>query len=108
MSHSSLMRRGFFPALQRAGIRRIRFQDPRHTFASLMIRNGEDIVRVSRLIGHATTSFALNVYGHMLPREQPPSGDRLALLVFGNKMETVANLPIRLERPSAENFSKSG
>jgi hypothetical protein len=36
-----------------------------------------------------------------------PSGDRLASLVFGNKMETVANLPTQLERPSAENLSKS-
>jgi integrase len=107
MSHSNLMQRGFFPALQRAGIRRIRFHDLRHTFASLMISNGEDIVRVSRLMGHATASFTLNVYSHMLPREHDPSGDRLASLVFGNKMETVANLPTQLERPSAENLSKS-
>jgi integrase len=107
MSHSNLMQRGFFPALQRAGIRRIRFHDLRHTFASLMISNGEDIVRVSRLMGHATASFTLNVYSHMIPREHDPSGDRLASLVFGNKMETVANLPTQLERPSAENLSKS-
>jgi len=37
MSHSNLMTRGFHPALKRAGIRRIRFHDLRHTFASLMI-----------------------------------------------------------------------
>jgi integrase len=107
MSYTNLMSRGFHPALKRAGIRRIRFHDLRHTFASLMISNGEDIVRVSRLMGHATASFTLNVYSHMLPREHDPSGDRLASLVFGNKMETVANLPAELERPSAENLSKS-
>ncbi len=94
MSHSNLMRRGFHAALKRAGIRRIRFHDLRH-------------VRVSRLMGHSTASFTPNVYSHMLPREHDPSGDRLASLVFGNKMETVANLPSRLERPSAENLSKS-
>lgn len=107
MSHSNLMQRGFFPALQRAGIRRIRFHDLRHTFASLMISNGEDIVRVSRPMGHATASFTLNVYSHMLPREHDESGDRLASLVFGNKMETVANSPMQLERSSVENLSKS-
>jgi len=107
MSYSNLMTRGFHPALRRAGIRRIRFHDLRHTFASLMISNGEDIVRVSRLMGHATASFTLNVYSHMLPREHDQSGDRLASLVFGNKMETVADLPTQLERPSAENLSKS-
>ena len=107
MSHSNLMQRGFFPALQRAGIRRIRFHDLRHTFASLMISEREDIVRVSRLMGQATASFTLNVYSHMIPREHDPSGDRLASLVSGNKMETVANLPTQLQRPSAENLSKS-
>jgi hypothetical protein len=59
-----------------------------HTFASLMISNGEDIVRVSRLMGHANASFTLNVYSHMMPREHDPSGDRLASLVFVKKMET--------------------
>jgi hypothetical protein len=43
----------------------------------------------------------------MLPREHDASGDRLATLVFGNKMETVANLPTQLEQPSEENLSKS-
>ena len=33
--------------------------------------------------------------------------DRLACLVFGNKMETVANLPTQLALPNAENLSKS-
>jgi len=49
-------------------------------------------------------SFTLNVYSHMLPREHGPSGDRLASLVFGNRMETVANLPTRLKRASVEHF----
>jgi integrase len=106
MSYSNLMQRGFHPALRRAGIRRIRFHDLRHTFASLMISNGEDIVRVSRLMGHANASFTLNVYSHMLPREHDPSGDRLASLVFGNKMETVANLPTELERPSLKKLEQ--
>ena len=104
MSHSNLMRRGFHPALKRAGIRRIRFHDLRHTFASLMISNGEDIVRVSRLMGHANASFTLNVYSHMLPREHDPSGDRLASLVFGNKMETDSVRETRLELPGVENL----
>jgi hypothetical protein len=59
-----------------------------------MISNGEDIVRVSRLMGHANASFTLNVYSHMIPREHDPSGDRLASLVFGNNMETAAGLGI--------------
>jgi len=91
MSHANLLQRGFYPALRRAGLRRIRFHDLRHTFASLMISNGEDVVRVSRLMGHANAAITLDIYSHMIPREHDPSGDRLASLVFGNKMETMEN-----------------
>jgi hypothetical protein len=72
-----------------------------------MISNGEDIVRVSRLMAHANASITLNVYSHMLPREHDPSGDRLASLVFGNKMETDSNLEAQLVLPDIENPSKS-
>jgi integrase len=106
VSYSNLMQRGFRPALRRAGIRRIRFHDLRHTFASLMISNGEDMAHVSRLMGHANASFTLNVYSHMIPREHDPSGDRLASLVFGNKMETAGDLEIPLELPEVENLSQ--
>jgi integrase len=92
MSHANLTQRGFHPALRRAGLRRIRFHDLRHTFASLLIANGEDVVRVSRLLGHASTSITLNVYSHMLPKDHYGSADRLADMVtnasVGNKLET--------------------
>jgi integrase len=107
MSYWNLMARGFHPALKRAGIRRIRFHDLRHTFASLMISNGEDIVRVSRLMGHANASFTFNVYCHMLPRKRDPIGDRLASLVFGNKMETNDDPETKVPFSAAENLSKS-
>ena len=107
MRHANLLQRGFYPALERAGLRRILFRDLRHTFASLMISNSEDVVRVSRFMGHANASITLNVYSHMLPREHDPSGDRLASLVFGNTMETDPGLTARAELPEAENSDKS-
>ena len=103
MSHANLLQRGFYPALKRAGLKRIRFQDLRHTFASLMISNGEDIVRISRLMGHANISTTLNIYSHMIPREHDPSGDRLASLVFGNKLETKEELNLTEETEIGNN-----
>jgi len=82
---TNLLRRGFYPALRRAGIRKIRFHDLRHTYASLLIANGEDVVRVSRLLGHASPTITLNVYSHMLPKDHYGSADRLVDLVFGSK-----------------------
>jgi len=107
MSYWNLMARGFHPALKRARIRRIRFHDLRHTYASLMIRNGEDIVRVSRLMGHANVSFTFNVYCHMLPRKRDPIGDRLASLVFGTKWKRMTIPKPSSRFSSAENLSKS-
>jgi integrase len=104
MSYWNLMARGFHPALKRAGIRRIRFHDLRHTFASLMISNGEDIVRVSRLMGHANASFTFNTYCHMLPRKRDLIGDRLASMVFGNKMETDREAANQPEFSESENL----
>jgi integrase len=82
LSHANLLQRGFYPALRRAGLRRIRFHDLRHTFASLLIASGEDVVRVSRLLGHASPNITLNVYSHMLPKEHYGSAERLARLVL--------------------------
>jgi integrase len=64
-------------------LRKIRFHDLRHTFASLLMANGEDVVRVSRLLGHASPTITLRVYSHMLPKEHYGSAERLADLVNG-------------------------
>jgi integrase len=92
-SHSNLLQRGFYPALRRAGLRKLRFHDLRHTFASLMLANGEDIVRVSRLLGHASPTVTLNVYSHLLPREHYGSTNRLAQLVYGDGNAPVSPSP---------------
>jgi hypothetical protein len=52
-------------------------------------------------------SFTFNVYCHMLPRKRNPIGDRLASLVFGNKLETAGDLQIQLELPEVEKLNQS-
>lgn len=83
ISHANLLQRMFYPTLRRAGLRKTRFHDLRHTFASLLIASGEDIVRVSRLLGHSSPAVTLAIYSHMLPKEHYGSADRLIDTVLG-------------------------
>jgi integrase len=70
--HYNLLRRGFFPALRRAGLRRIRFHDLRHTCASLLLASGVNIKQVQAQLGHASVSITLDVYSHFLPDAESP------------------------------------
>ena len=63
---SNLLNRGLYPALKRAGLRRVRFHDLRHTFGSHLIAAGVDLKTVSTLMGHSSISVTVDIYGHML------------------------------------------
>jgi len=54
----------------KAEVTPIRLHDLRHTYASMRIANGTDIVRLSRDLGHAKASFTLDVYAHFFARYQ--------------------------------------
>jgi integrase len=47
-------RPAFDPALRRAGLPKVRFHDLRHSFASLLIAQGEHPKLISEQLGHAT------------------------------------------------------
>ena len=58
------------PVLEKAGIQHLRWHDLRHTFASLLIAGGANVTFVSRQLGHAPSQITLNVYAHLLEREE--------------------------------------
>ncbi len=60
----------FTRLIRRAGLPRLTFHGMRHTHASLLIASGVNIKTVSARLGHASTSFTLDVYGHVLPGNQ--------------------------------------
>ncbi|MBR5040333.1 MAG: tyrosine-type recombinase/integrase, partial [Clostridiales bacterium] len=47
------------------GIENKRFHDLRHTYAVASLESGDDIKTVQDNLGHATSSFTLDVYGHV-------------------------------------------
>jgi integrase len=63
----NVVKREFWPYLKRAGLRRIRFHDLRHTFATLLIDQGESPKYIQAQLGHASIQVTMDRYGHLLP-----------------------------------------
>lgn len=51
-------------------VRGMTFHVLRHTFASILIAHGHDVVFVSRQLGHANPSITLKVYAHLFDAER--------------------------------------
>lgn len=77
LDHGNLRRRVFWPALAKAGLRRIRLHDLRHTFASLLIQNGESLAYVRDQLGHHSIQITVDTYGHLVPGANRQAVDRL-------------------------------
>jgi integrase len=57
-------------ALKEAEIKRCRVHDLRHSFAAMHINGGTPPLAVSRMLGHSTVGFTLQVYGHLTTETQ--------------------------------------
>ncbi len=71
--------------LVKAGLPRRNLHSLRHSFASLLIQNGESLAYVRDQLGHSSIQITVDTYGHLVP-----GGNRKAVnrLDDGNKMET--------------------
>lgn len=71
----------------------------RHTFATLMISHGEDIVWVSKMLGHANVRITLEVYTRFIPNQKKERAVFLNNIQEKNCKKT-ANTNIRLVKSS--------
>ena len=51
--------------LERAGCKRIRFHDLRHTFATMSLESGMDVKTLSAMLGHVSAATTLDIYTHV-------------------------------------------
>lgn len=70
--------------IRRAGLPRITPHGLRHTAGSLMLENGVPLKTVQELLGHASASTTLDIYGHSSERSKEDAIDRLDDLLGGN------------------------
>ena len=69
LGYRNLAQRGLTKAANRAELNssegsKLTLHDLRHTFGSHLVRQGADVVTVSRQMGHARPSITLDVYSH--------------------------------------------
>jgi integrase len=83
MNYSNMMNRYFKPALKKASLPKIRFHDLRHTYASLLIEQGENLKYIQSQLGHSTPTVTLNVYSHLMNPTNQGAALRLESAVFG-------------------------
>ena len=62
---------------QEIGIPEMRFHDLRHGYATLALQNGVDVKTVSNNLGHATTAFTMDRYGHVTETMMRDSADKM-------------------------------
>ena len=75
---SNWRRAVFLPARNRAGVSaRFRIHDLRHTAASLMIQAGYPPKMLQEIMGHASITTTLDLYGHLYPGDMDRYADRL-------------------------------
>ncbi len=75
--------RTFTTPLRKAGLRRIRFHDLRHSTATLLLEQGVELVVIKELRGHAHIGVTATVYAHFRLRLQRDTIETLSTALGG-------------------------
>lgn len=79
--------RTFYGLIEKAGVKKIRFHDLRHTHASLLLRQGVNPKIVSERLGHANVRITLDRYSHLLPNLQKDTAAAFGQAFYKNQNE---------------------
>lgn len=75
----------FADLLKKYGLRKIRFHDLRHTFASILINNDVPIINVSNFLGHSDISTTANIYSHLDKASKVESANLIGNILSGKE-----------------------
>jgi integrase len=84
MSWDNLVRRNLKPLMRKAGLpQTTRPYDLRHTFATLMLEQGENPKVVQEVLGHSRITHTMDTYSHVSPNIQKEAFGRLGKRLEG-------------------------
>ena len=96
---NNLLKKIYRPVLETAKLPNVNFHSLRHSYASLMIDLGFNIVYISRQLGHANPTITLNVYAHLIRDTNDQAPLALENSVFtqtGSKMVATGQEPQKM------------
>ena len=70
-------KRIFYKLIEKSDLPAFRIHDIRHTFASLLLQQGESLHYVKEQMGHASIQTTVDVYGHIIPGSNRKAVNRL-------------------------------
>ena len=82
--HPDLISQTFERLLAKIDLPRIRLHDLRHTHATILLQQGINPKVVSERLGHASVSFTMDVYQHVLPGMQAQAAAPFGTAIFGD------------------------
>ena len=59
------------------------FHHLRHAYATLQIEAGEELVNVSKMLGHASLSTTADLYAYLTPQTQRRAAERMDRILAG-------------------------
>lgn len=73
----NFIRRQFKRILRTAKLREVRLHDARHTYASLLLSDGQSPVYVKEQMEHHSINVTVDLYGHLIPSSNREAVNRL-------------------------------
>ena len=97
--------KSFKTALRNSGIKDFRFHDLRHTYASLLVKNGVHPMVVKKLMRHKTLDMTMR-YSHLSDSDIWNAANKLGDKIFGNRGQNNNNLIIIEEYKETKKVNK--
>jgi len=76
----------------------VRFHDLRHSYASLLLQQGESPVYVKEQLGHSSIQITVDCYGHLIPGGNKQAVDRLDTPITWSVFEKKSATPAQPSR----------
>ncbi len=77
--------KSFNRILKKNNLKKIRFHDLRHSFATLMLEQNQSLKIVSELLGHTSIKTTADIYSHALDSSKRKANTVIDTMLFGDK-----------------------